>query len=107
MSLDPHPEFEAAVSEPGPIPVPAPRYHWYHKFGAVLFILFCLEIGTFLVYFPWSDWWDSNLLSSIVPEWHGYWSNAYLRGAVSGLGVVNLYISFVEIFRLRRFARRP
>jgi hypothetical protein len=30
----------------------------------------------------------------------------YVRGAVSGLGAVNLYISFVEILRLRRFARR-
>jgi hypothetical protein len=35
-----------------------------------------------------------------------YWDNAYLRGAVSGLGIVNVYISLVEIFRLRRFARR-
>jgi hypothetical protein len=30
----------------------------------------------------------------------------YVRGAISGLGVVNLYVAFVEIFRLRRFARR-
>jgi hypothetical protein len=30
----------------------------------------------------------------------------YVRGAVSGLGVANLYISFAEIFRLKRFARR-
>jgi len=29
-----------------------------------------------------------------------------VRGAVSGLGIVNVYISLVEIFRLRRFARR-
>ena len=32
--------------------------------------------------------------------------NTYLRGAISGLGVVNLYIAVVEAFRLRRFARR-
>ena len=30
----------------------------------------------------------------------------YLRGAISGLGVVNLYISLIEAFRLRRFAVR-
>jgi len=29
-----------------------------------------------------------------------------VRGAISGLGVVNLYVSFVEIASLRRFARR-
>ena len=32
-------------------------------------------------------------------------TNAYVRGAVSGVGVLNLYISFLEIFRLRRFSR--
>jgi hypothetical protein len=35
-----------------------------------------------------------------------YWFNAYVRGAVSGLGIVNVYIALLEIFRLRRFARR-
>ena len=29
-----------------------------------------------------------------------------VRGAGSGLGAVNLFISLSEIFRLRRFARR-
>jgi hypothetical protein len=28
----------------------------------------------------------------------------YVRGAISGLGVVNLYISLGEVFRLRRFS---
>jgi len=29
-----------------------------------------------------------------------------VRGAISGLGVVNLYISLGEVFRLRRFSSR-
>jgi hypothetical protein len=33
------------------------------------------------------------------------WDNMYLRGAVSGLGLANLYISFVELFRLERFVK--
>jgi hypothetical protein len=82
-----------------------PVYRWYHKFSALLFIIFCLELGTFLLVFPWLDYWDHNFFSSLVPEWHRFWENAYLRGAVSGLGVVNLYIGFIEIIRLRRFVR--
>lgn len=89
---------------PGPVPVPRPLYRWYHKFSALLFIIFCMEVGVFLVVFPWTGFWDSNFFAALVPEWHGYWTNAYVRGAVSGVGVLNLYISFVEIFRLRRFA---
>lgn len=87
-------------------PVPAPRYRWYHKLSALIFIVFCLELGIFLVIFPWSDAWDRNFFSTLAPQWRLYWDNAYLRGAISGLGIVNVYISVVEIFRLRRFARR-
>jgi hypothetical protein len=89
----------------GPIPVPDPEYRWYHKMSAVLFITFCLEVGIFLVIFPWTQFWDFNYFSALKPEWHQYWDNMYMRGGISGLGVVNLYISLVEVLRLRRFAR--
>ena len=100
------PDEDPAGPEPGPIPAPAPVYRWYHKTSAVVFIAFCLEIGFFLLIFPWTEYWEANYFAAFVPEWHRYWDNAYVRGAISGLGVVNLYISFVEILRLRRFATR-
>ena len=89
----------------GPVPVHRPVYHWYHKMSAVLFITFCLEIGFFLLIFPWTVYWDANFFSALLPGWRQYWDNMYVRGAISGLGVVNLFIGFVEVFRLRRFAR--
>jgi hypothetical protein len=89
-----------------PVPVAPPVYHWYHKLSAVVFITFCLEIGLFLLVFPWTEYWDGNYFSSVLPQMRDYWNNMYVRGAVSGLGVVNLCISFAELFRLRRFARR-
>jgi hypothetical protein len=85
-----------------------PAHRWYHILPALLLIVFCIELGTFLIVFPWTGLWDSNLFSSIRPEWHGWrevWNNAYVRGAISGLGVINLYIALGEIFRLRRFSR--
>jgi hypothetical protein len=92
-------------------PAPSVRYHWYHKVSAVLFIVFCLEVGLFLLIFPWTDKWDDNLfatfLSSSISRWSQVWQSAYLRGAVSGVGVVDLYICFSEIFRLRRFSHHP
>ena len=90
----------------GPIPVERPLYRWYHKLSAVLLATFCLEIGLFLLIFPWTEYWDNNYFATLVPEWRRFWTNTYFRGAISGLGVVNLYISFLEIFRLRRFAKR-
>jgi len=108
MSLDPQiplPQPVTVALPAAPLPA-APEYRWYHKLSALIFILFCMEVGAFLLLFPWTEWWDHNLFSSMVPEWHRFWENSYVRGAVSGLGVVNFYISFLEILRLRRFARR-
>jgi hypothetical protein len=30
--------------------------------------------------------------------------NPYFRGSISGLGLVNIFVAFLEIIRLRRFA---
>jgi len=91
---------------PGPVPVPGQHYRWYHKVSALLFVMFCLELGLFLLIFPWTDGWDGNFFSSLIPEWHRYWDNSYVRGAISGLGIINLYICLIEALRLRRFAQR-
>jgi len=82
------------------------RYRWFHKLGAIIYVFFCFELGVFLVLFPWLDLWDQNFFSSLGPVWSGIWSSPYFRGAVSGLGIIDIGISFAEILRLRRFARR-
>jgi hypothetical protein len=109
------PEPQSPQNGGGAAPLPTTRiaaappaqteYSWYHKMWAFIFITFCLEIGLFLLIFPWTDYWGSNYFSNLLPPLESWWDNMYLRGAVSGLGVANLYISFVEIFRLKRFAR--
>ncbi|HLK67091.1 MAG TPA: hypothetical protein VKU19_26840 [Bryobacteraceae bacterium] len=104
MPTEPEPPPTADYAS-GPIPVPQPEYRWYHKVSAVLFITFCLEVGIFLVMFPWTPYWDGNYFSFLKPAWHELWDNMYVRGAISGLGVVNLYISLVEVLRLRRFSK--
>jgi hypothetical protein len=105
MPQDPQPpaDAEAALS---PVAVPPPVYPWYAKVSAVVFITFCLEVGLYLLIVPWTDSWEGNYFSTLFPQLQIYWNNLYVRGAVSGLGAVNLYISLVEIFRLRRFAGR-
>jgi hypothetical protein len=107
MPSEPSPGAPQIAGEvlPGPVPVARPRYRWYHKMYAVLFVTFCLEIGIFLLVFPWTDYWDGNFFSSMLGPFHRYWDNTYVRGAISGLGVVNLYIAMIEAFRLRRFSR--
>jgi hypothetical protein len=76
---------------------------WQDKLLALLGVIFCFELGVFLLVFPWATEWDVNYFPRL-PFWaREFWVSPYFRGAVSGLGLVNIYISFVEVFRLRRF----
>jgi hypothetical protein len=101
------------LDDPAPqIPVvPAPPPSPSLKRGlqitlALLIVMVCLELGMFLLVFPWTDYWTSNYFATFIPKYFWIWDSAYTKGAVSGLGVVNLFIGVSEIFRLRRFAGR-
>jgi hypothetical protein len=60
-------------------------------------------MGLFLLVFPWSALWDANSIVLQVPAVQDYWSSPYLRAAVSGLGLVNLFFALVDLIRFRRF----
>jgi hypothetical protein len=96
----------AGPEAPGLAAVPPPAYRWYHKFFAVVLATACLIVGSVLLVFPWTPSWEHNYFGSVTPFLRSWWSNFYLRGAVSGIGMVNLYISLVEVVRLKRFSLR-
>ena len=70
---------------------------WLESIGAILFIVFCLEIGIFLLIFPWMAPWHNNWLASWLP-----WGNPYFRGGLSGIGALDVYIGLSAAVRLRR-----
>jgi hypothetical protein len=80
-----------------------PVYRWYHIVGAAALIGVCTAMGLFLLVFPWSAFWEANSIVLEVPAVQGYWSSPYLRGAVSGLGLLNLFFALVDLVRFRRF----
>ena len=86
------------------VEAPQTEFRWYHKVGAVVFAIFCFELGVFLLVFPWLDFWAENLFATFNPTLQSIWMNSYFRGTVSGLGLVNIFVSFIEIVRLRRFS---
>jgi len=93
------------VAEPDRDPSAAPvhvRHNFYHKLGIFLFIVVCFEVGAFLTVFPWTPQWDSNSLANPFPWLRDFWTSSYFRGALSGLGLLNIYISLGEVTRLRR-----
>ena len=63
----------------------------------LLLTAFFLEIGAVLLLAPWSQFWDRNYFAQGVPFIHALMINNFVRGAVSGLGIVNMGAAIVEI----------
>lgn len=81
--------------------VPRPQYRWYHKTAGLIAVILLFELGVFLMIWPWASDWDLAFLPYGVRQ---IWNSNYFRGAVTGLGVLNIYLFFIEVFRLRRFS---
>jgi hypothetical protein len=46
---------------------------------------------------PWSGFWDTNYFAA-WPMVRQIVTNNFVRGGVSGLGIVNLAVGFIELF---------
>jgi hypothetical protein len=78
------------------------------RLTVIFFIILCLLLGLNLVLLPWisvggiGDWGDNYLLvflteKSGLPIIQHTVASPWFRGAVTGLGVVNILIAFWEI----------
>ena len=56
----------------------------------VLFILYCVEAGVFLLLSPWSPRWDEGVIQLANLELSAFLLRPTVRGAVSGFGLVHL-----------------
>lgn len=103
----PHSGTALSASSEGALPPatsPPTRSSWIDRVVAVLFCIFCFEVGAFLIVYPWLDAWGSNYLVQLRPNWAPFLLSHQFRGAITGLGILNIFIAFGEVFRLRRFS---
>ena len=72
--------------------------------------MFCTSLGVFLLLYPWLPCepgfpcWDTNYLVNLWPRWADIFKSSHFRGAISGLGLVNIYVALLEAVELRRFS---
>jgi hypothetical protein len=59
----------------------------------ILLGLICLQAGVLLVFLPWSPFWDRNFFLERFPGLVPYALNPYLRGGVTGLGLLDVFIA--------------
>ena len=63
----------------------------------LLQIVFFFEVGFVLALVPWSAYWDRNYFADALPWLRAIITNDFVRGGVSGLGLVNLAIGMTEL----------
>jgi hypothetical protein len=67
--------------------------------AALLSIVSSLLVGIVLVFAPWTALWDSNWLLPVWPGLRGFLTSAFTRGAVTGLGLVNVVLAVSDVRR--------
>lgn len=81
---------------------PARFLKWHRRVLGFCLVVFAFELGLFLLVFPWLNNWDLSWVPVHSRTLSNLWMSRYFRGAISGLGLLNIYIAFVELLRQLR-----
>jgi hypothetical protein len=75
----------------------------------LLLVGFFFEVGFVLIVIPWSAFWDRNYFAQMAPPLGALITNNFFRGAVSGLGLINVLAGLAELISLvlARSSERP
>jgi hypothetical protein len=56
-------------------------------------VVLCFEMGALLLYLPWSSFWEQNYFLSHFPALMPLALHPSVRGLVSGLGVLDIFVA--------------
>ncbi|HZI19877.1 MAG TPA: hypothetical protein VEY09_14930 [Pyrinomonadaceae bacterium] len=87
------------------------------RLTVVFYIILCLEAGFFLTVLPWVQWfgmgdWGNNFFLVYAAQQTGLVglqravASGWVRGAVTGLGLLNIFMGVWELFHFRETVRR-
>ncbi len=60
-------------------------------------VAFFVEVGFLLAVVPWTPFWDRNFFGQWLPWLQVTMTNPFVRGGVSGLGLVNMAAALGEL----------
>jgi hypothetical protein len=106
--LFPNPEPGAAHT---PAPVTAPRESsrratpvWLQRLSLFVLVLFCVYLGVLVMVLPWwARIWDQNMFIQARPRLAAVLYNGAVRGMISGLGLLDIWIGISEAVHYRDY----
>ncbi len=72
-----------------------------NRFLRVLLIVDCFLLGALLIYLPWSGAWERNYFLNRYPALIPYLLNPSVRGAITGLGLLDISVAAGMLWRQR------
>jgi hypothetical protein len=94
----------AIVSDEPGTPTSAPQSRgsvWGRRFFMVVLVMFCIELGLALTVLPWFSVWTENSLLASLPQLKAVLANYFVRGAFTGLGLIDIWIGVWEAVHYR------
>ena len=73
----------------------------------MLVIALLIEFGLLLIVVPWSVFWERNYFAQLSPALYAVLTNNYVRGAITGLGAVNVLGALADLSLLVRRRSTP
>lgn len=93
-----------AAAEPKPAAKPEPVSRsavWLHRLSLVILVVFCIELGMLLAVLPWTPVWVNNGLLLAHPGLKAILQANFVRGVITGLGLVDIWIGIWEAVHYR------
>ena len=89
------------VMPPQPRQKPTRWQLWRARLFLAEFIFVCLIIGIILIVAPWTPLWTGNSLLLDFPRVREVLMNDFVRGLISGLGLVDIWLAVSEAIAYR------
>jgi len=74
---------------------------WMQRLFVIVYVVFCIELGIVLVTLPWSPWWIHNHLLAHWSSVRHFSRLGFVRGAISGIGFLDLWLGVSEAVHYR------
>lgn len=79
---------------------------WLQRLSLAMLVIFCFYIGGLMTVLPWSPrYWDANGWIIGHPEAANWLLRGWVRGLLSGVGLLDLWIGVSELLHYRDLRR--